>query len=249
MKSILMNPPFSANWDQKEDERFSNYGIAPKSKADFAFLLHGYSKLKSGGTMAIVLPHGVLFRGAAEGKIREALLEEGAIKAIVGLPANIFYGTSIPTVLIVLQKNREDKSVFFIDASKDFEKEKNKNVLKDDHIKKIFLAYQEQKEIDKYSRLVGYDEIKDNDFNLNIPRYVDTFEEEEPVDMVAVALGIAQIDTEIKESEKELGIMLQELEVPSGDPELIQALELTKSIFGVKSKKKAQSEDQINLEI
>lgn len=138
MNSILMNPPFSANWDRIEDERFSNYGIAPKSKADFAFLLHGYSKLEKEGTMAIVLPHGVLFRGAAEGKIRKSLLEEGAIKAIVGLPANIFYGTSIPTVLIVLQKDREDKSVFFIDASKDFEKEKNKNVLKDNHIKKYF---------------------------------------------------------------------------------------------------------------
>ncbi|MFL2076404.1 N-6 DNA methylase [Marinilactibacillus psychrotolerans] len=249
MNSILMNPPFSADWEQIEDDRFSSYGIAPKSKADFAFLLHGYSKLKSGGTMAIVLPHGVLFRGAAEGKIRKALLEEGAIKAIIGLPANIFYGTSIPTVLIILKKDREDKSVFFIDASKDFEKGKNKNLLKDEHIQKIFLTYQEQKGIEKYSRLVEYDEVKDNDFNLNIPRYVDTFEEEEPIDMGVVALEIMQIDAEIKKSEKELGSMLNELEVSNGDPELIQALELTKKMFGVKPEKKANREDQITLEI
>ncbi|WP_241153404.1 N-6 DNA methylase [Enterococcus mediterraneensis] len=225
MNSIIMNPPFSASWNQKMDERFENYGLAPKTKADYAFLLHGYSKLEDGSTMAIVLPHGVLFRGAAEGKIRKKLLEEGAIKAIVGLPANIFFGTQIPTVLIVLEKGRQDKSVLFIDASNDFTKGKNQNVLEANHIDKILDVYHQWRDIEKYAHVATADEIAENDFNLNIPRYVDTFEEEEPIDIVKLSAEILEIDRQIEENENNFLMMLDEL---TGDEAVIDA---TKSIF------------------
>ncbi len=127
--------------------------------------------------MAIVLPHGVLFRGAAEGKIRQKLLEQGAIDTIIGLPSNIFYNTSIPTTIIILKKNRTNKDVFFIDASKEFDKGKNQNTMTDNHIKKILDAYKSRDNSDKFSYLASFDEIIENDYNLNIPRYVDTFEE------------------------------------------------------------------------
>lgn len=188
MKAILMNPPYSADWVQRPDERFDAYGLAPKTKADFAFLLHGYSKLDEDGTMAIVLPHGVLFRGAAEGKIRQRLLEEGAISSIIGLPSNLFFGTNIPVALIVLTKKRKEKDVLFIDASKEFEKGKNQNFLLEEHQSKIFQAYSKRKTIDKYAHVASFNEIKENDFNLNIPRYVDTFEEEEPIDIGKTAM-------------------------------------------------------------
>lgn len=254
-ETVLMNPPYSANWSADksflEDERFKPYGkLPPKSKADFAFVLHGYHQLSPNGTMAVVLPHGVLFRGAVEGTIRQHLLEQGAIEAVIGLPEKLFLNTGIPTVILVLKKGRSKRDVMFIDASKEFEKGKSgQNFLSENHLNNIISAYRNKTDIDKYAHLASYDELNDNEFNLNIPRFVDTFEEEEPIDMGALALEIAQLDVEIKESEKELGIMLQDLEVPSGDPELIQALELTKSIFGVKSKKKADKEDQITLEI
>ncbi|MCC9861207.1 type I restriction-modification system subunit M, partial [Streptococcus agalactiae] len=155
---VLMNPPYSLKWSATAgfltDPRFSSYGVlAPKSKADFAFLLHGFYHLKNTGTMAIVLPHGVLFRGAAEGKIRQKLLEQGAIDTIIGLPSNIFYNTSIPTTIIILKKNRTNKDVFFIDASKEFDKGKNQNTMTDAHIKKILDAYKSRDNSDKFSYL------------------------------------------------------------------------------------------------
>ncbi|EOC6798178.1 N-6 DNA methylase, partial [Enterococcus faecium] len=163
-----------------DDPRFSAYGVlAPKSKADFAFLLHGYYHLKDTGVMAIVLPHGVLFRGGAEGKIRKALLENGAIDTVIGLPANIFFNTSIPTTVIILKKDRAKKDVLFIDASQDFEKIKTQNTLRDYHIDAILEAYKTRTIKDKYAYVAEFDEIVENDYNLNIPRYVDTFEEEE----------------------------------------------------------------------
>ncbi|MCT0459418.1 SAM-dependent methyltransferase, partial [Lactococcus cremoris] len=143
----------------------------PKSKADFAFLLHGFYHLKESGTMGIVLPHGVLFRGAAEGTIRQSLLEMGAIDAVIGLPANIFFGTSIPTTVIILEKNRSRRDVLFIDASQDFEKRKNQNVLLDEHIDKIVSIYKKREDIERYAHVASFDEIQENDFNLNIPRY------------------------------------------------------------------------------
>ena len=207
--AVVMNPPYSANWSADttflDDSRFNRYGkLAPKSKADFAFLLHGFYHLKETGTMAIVLPHGVLFRGAAEGVIRQKLLEDGSIYAVIGMPANLFFGTSIPTTVIVLKKNRQTRDVLFIDASREFVKGKNQNKLSEENIQKILETYAERKDVEKYAHLATFDEIKENDYNLNIPRYVDTFEEEEPIDMVHVGNDIKKIRQEQQVLEKEL---------------------------------------------
>ena len=185
---IVANPPYSQGWEASpeliNDERFSSYGVlAPKSKADYAFILTMLHSLKEDGTMAVVLPHGVLFRGGTEEKIRKTLIEKNYIDAIIGLPANTFYGTTIPTLIMILKKNRENKDVLFIDASREFEKGKNKNYIREQDIAKIFDTYIERKEIEKYSHNATFEEIEKNGFNLNIPRYVDCFEEEEPVDI------------------------------------------------------------------
>lgn len=177
---VLMNPPYSAKWSAAagflQDERFSDYGVlAPKSKADYAFLLHGLYHLKSNGTMVIVLPHGVLFRSAAEGKIREKLLRAGNIYAVIGLPANLFYNTSIPTCIIVLKKHRDGRDVLFIDASGKYEKGKRQNSMTDEHIDSVIELYNGRTTVEKESFLAGFEDIEKNDFNLNIPRYVDKF--------------------------------------------------------------------------
>ena len=219
-EAIVANPPFSAKWSSDksflDDERFSAYGkLAPKSKADYAFLQHMIYHLDENGTMGIVLPHGVLFRGAAEGTIREYLVgEKNYLDAVIGLPANIFYGTSIPTCILIFKKCRtDDADVLFIDASKDFEKVKNQNKLRPEDIEKIVNTYRNREEIDKYSHKASIDEIRENDFNLNIPRYVDTFEEEEPIDLdevcdelFKIALEMEEVDKEIKKYCDELGI-------------------------------------------
>ncbi len=215
--AVTMNPPYSAKWSAaegfKSDERFMDYGgkLAPKSKADYAFLLHGYYHLRQTGTMAIVLPHGVLFRGAAEGTIREILLKKGAIYAVIGLPANMFYNTSIPTCIIVLKKQREGRDVLFIDASNLYEKEKKQNVMKDEHIDKVLEIYKDRKTIDKVSYLASYEDIEANDFNLNIPRYVDTSEEEEAIDLKQLTANIKETNNSIKEANSNLLSMLGEL--------------------------------------
>ncbi len=231
--AVVMNPPYSANWsaDNKflNDPRFERYGkLAPKSKADFSFLLHGFYHLNDKGTMGIVLPHGVLFRGASEGAIRKTLLEMGAIDAVIGLPANIFYGTSIPTVVLILKKNRATRDVLFIDSSKDFEKQKNQNNLRPQDILKIVDTYKKREDTPKYAHLASYDEIVSNDYNLNIPRYVDTFEEEKPIDIVALSNEIVDINAQIKQKEAEFLAMLDELAVTDDTRELIEA---TKLIF------------------
>lgn len=213
---VLMNSPYSQKWSGDagflQDPRFSSYGVlAPKSKADFAFLLHGFYHLKHTGIMAIVLPHGVLFRGNAEQKIRKHLLEEGAIDTIIGLPANIFYNTSIPTTVIILKKNCTTKDVFFIDASKEFDKGKNQNVMTDEHIAKILAAYQDRQDIDKFAHLANFDEIVENDYNLNIPRYVDTFEEEPVIPLPDLADQLADTDKQIAETTAKLESMLTQL--------------------------------------
>lgn len=220
--SVVMNPPYSANWSAADkflsDARFERYGrLAPKNTADFAFLLHGFYHLKDTGTMGIVLPHGVLFRGKAEGVIRQTLLESGAIEAVIGLPANIFYGTSIPTTVIILKKNRSNRDVLFIDASQDFEKRKNQNFLLDEHIDKIISAYKQRQDIDKYAYVANLKEIEENDYNLNIPRYIDTSEDAEPVDLEQVQKKLNQIDDEIVEVEQEINAYLVELGVLKHD--------------------------------
>lgn len=230
--SVVMNPPYSAKWSADDtfldDSRFNRYGkLAPKSKADFAFLLHGYYHLKETGTMAIVLPHGVLFRGAAEGVIRKKLLEDGSIYAVIGMPANLFFGTSIPTTVIILKKNRTNRDVLFIDASSDFIKEKNQNKLTQENIEKVVSTYKERKTIEKYAHLASFEEIKENDFNLNIPRYVDTFEEEVPIDMIAIGKEIKEIRQEKQALEKSLFEAISSLQVSSEDAEWIKgALEV-----------------------
>ena len=169
--------------------------------------------LGDGGTMACVAPHGVLFRGAAEGKIRQFLIEKkNYIDAIIGLPANIFYGTSIPTCILVMKKCRkEDDNILFIDASKEFEKVKTQNKLRQEHIDKIVSTYRERKEIEKYSHCATLQEIKDNDYNLNIPRYVDTFEEEEEIDIKAVMSEIKELEAKRAELDAQIDVYLKEL--------------------------------------
>ena len=216
--AVVANPPFSAAWSAAEkfnnDDRFSKAGVlAPKSKADYAFILHMIHHLNEGGTMACVAPHGILFRGAAEGKIRRFLIEKkNYIDAIIGLPANIFYGTSIPTCIIVVKKCRtSDDNILFIDASKEFEKVKTQNKLREEHIQKIIDTYRSRTEIEKYSHLASLQEVADNDYNLNIPRYVDTFEEEEPIDIKAVMGEIKQLEAERAELDKQIDVYLKEL--------------------------------------
>jgi type I restriction enzyme M protein len=224
---VLMNPPYSAKWSAAagflQDERFSDYGVlAPKSKADYAFLLHGLYHLKSGGTMAIVLPHGVLFRGAAEGKIREKLLRSGNIYAVIGLPSNLFYNTSIPTCIVVLKKHREGRDVLFIDASKKFDKGKKQNSMTDEHIHSVIDLYTKRETVEKECFLADFEEIEKNDFNLNIPRYVDTFEEEEEIDLNELITDMQKTDEEMEQVQGEFLSFLKEL--TSEDAELMATM-------------------------
>lgn len=233
---VLMNPPYSARWSAAagflQDERFSDYGVlAPKSKADYAFLLHGLYHLKSSGTMAIVLPHGVLFRGAAERKIREKLLRAGNIHAVIGLPANLFYNTSIPTCIIVLKKHREGRDVLFIDASRKFEKGKKQNAMTDEHIDSVIELYNRRETVEKESFLAEFEDIEKNDFNLNIPRYVDNFEQEEEVDLNALLNDMKQTEGEINRIQGEFVSMIKDLTSP--DESINQTLnDLIKMIEG-----------------
>lgn len=216
--AVVMNPPYSHPWSADagflSDPRFQAYEkLAPKSKADFAFMLHGFYHLKNDGCMGIVLPHGVLFRGAGEGTIRKHLLENGSIYAVIGMPANIFFSTSIPTCIVILKKNRDSRDVLFIDASKEFKAGKAQNFMEPEHIDKIVEVYNARQDVEKFAHLATFDEIKENDFNLNIPRYVDTFEEEEPVDIPAVQARLKQhreeaaaLDDELAGYFKELGL-------------------------------------------
>ncbi|MDU1315817.1 type I restriction-modification system subunit M [Anaerococcus hydrogenalis] len=207
--AVLMNPPYSAKWDASkgflDDPRFSEYGVLPpKSRADFAFLLHGVYHLKNTGTMAILLPHGVLFRSGAEAKIRKIMLENGSIDAVIGLAPNLFYSTGIPVSLIILKKDKTDRSVYFIDASEEFVKKGNKNELTEDNIQKIYKALRSREEIDKFAHLAKFEEIEENGFNLNIPRYVDTFEEEDPIDLAEVSKDIKAINEEADKLKAEI---------------------------------------------
>lgn len=190
--AVVSNPPYSLHWNpsgKENDSRYSKYGLAPKSKADYAFLLHDLYHLKPDGIMTIVLPHGVLFRGGEEGQIRKNLIEQNNIDAIIGLPANIFFGTGIPTIIMVLRQKRENTDVLVIDASKGFVKDAQKNRLRASDIRRIVDTVKGRLSIDKYSHLVSRDEIRDNDYNLNIPRYVDSSEETEGYDIYASMFG------------------------------------------------------------
>lgn len=230
-QAIVANPPFSLDkWamgfagEGSTDKKFKmeasldphrrfEWGVPPASKGDYAFVQHMLYSLAEDGRMATILPHGVLFRGASEGRIRKQIIEMNLLDAVIGLPESLFYGTSIPACIMVFRKDRTQNDVLFIDASAEehYEKDKNQNKLREQDIEKIVETYEQRKTVDKYSYVATLDEIKENDFNLNIPRYVDTFEEEEPVDMEAVRDNILNIKREIQEVEVQMEKYLKEL--------------------------------------
>lgn len=215
--AVVANPPFSLRWDPTEetakDFRFSRYGVAPKSAADFAFLLHGFHFLSDNGTMAIILPHGVLFRGGKELDIRKKLLEDDNIDAVIGLPANLFYSTGIPVCILVLKKCRKNEKILFINASgeENYEKGKRQNHLRDKDVEKIVKTYQFRREETRYSRQVSLQEIRDNDYNLNITRYVNLSKDEEPIHLEAVTKQLHETDAKIEEACNKLNVFLKEL--------------------------------------
>lgn len=225
-EAVVANPPFSAQWSASpihlSDERFAQYGkLAPSSKADYAFIQHMIYQLDDNGTMAVVMPHGVLFRGAAEGHIRKFLIEQkNFLDTVIGLPPNLFFGTSIPACILVFKKCRTaEKDVLFIDASKQFEKGKNQNRLRPEDIDKIIETYEQRKTEDKYSYVASLVEIRENDYNLNIPRYVDTFEEEAEIDLDAVVAEIRKLDAESADLDAKIKTYTDELGIasPFGD--------------------------------
>jgi len=222
---VVANPPFSLDkWgaDAAENDRFKRFwrGIPPKSKGDWAFISHMVEvAIEKEGRVAVVVPHGVLFRGGSEGRIRRAMIEENLLDTVVGLPANLFPTTSIPVAILVFDRTREKggvnegrKDILFIDASRDFMPGKNQNTLTPEHIEKIVTTYQKREKIEKYAHVAGIDEIKENNFNLNIPRYVDTFEEEEEIDIDAIQREIDQLEKELIEVRVKMASKLKEIE-------------------------------------
>ncbi len=216
--AIVANPPFSYRWEPTDaladDVRFKSHGLAPKSAADFAFLLHGFHFLKDEGVMAIILPHGVLFRGGAEEKIRTKLLKDGHIDTVIGLPANLFYSTGIPVCILVLKKCKKPDDVLFINAAEHFDKGKRQNQLKPEHIQKIIDAYKNRTEEPRYSRRVEMAEIEKNDFNLNISRYISTAVGEEEIDLAATHEALVEIEKDIKKARDTHNGFLKELGLP-----------------------------------
>ena len=228
--AIVANPPFSAHWSASplmmNDDRYSQYGrLAPSTKADMAFVQHMLHHLSEDGTMAIILPHGVLFRGAAEGHIRQYLIAQlNYLDAVIGLPANIFYGTSIPTCVLVFKKCRKHPdNILFIDASRHFDKVKTQNVIRPEHIQKIVDAYKTRTNEDKYSYVASLASVKANDYNLNIPRYVDTFETEDVIDLAALSMQLAELDEASKATDVTIAAFCKELGIAS--PFAVQGLQ------------------------
>lgn len=218
-EAVVANPPFSYRWDPSdaisEDMRFKNHGVAPKSAADFAFLLHGLHYLKDDGVMAIILPHGVLFRGGAEERIRRKLLQDGHIDTVIGLPANLFYSTGIPVCILVLKKCKRSDDVLFINAAEHFEKGRRQNQLADRHIDKIIETYEQRPaEVPRYARRVSMQEIEKNDFNLNISRYVSTAVADEEIDLTAVHTELVALEQKIKTATDKHNEFLKELGLP-----------------------------------
>ena len=223
-EAVVANPPFSARWKgadnplHETDDRFSQYGrLAPSSKADFAFVIHMIHQMADNGTAAVVLPHGALFRGAAEGIIREHIIkEQNYLDAVIGLPPNLFYGTSIPACILVLKKCRvHDDNILFIDASADSEKKANQNFLSDDHVEKILEAYTKRENIEKYAYVAPLSEVKNNEYNLNIPRYVDTFEKDDEVDISDISSKLAHLDDAMKVTDQTISKHCKELGIPA----------------------------------
>ncbi|WP_006787512.1 type I restriction-modification system subunit M [Thiorhodospira sibirica] len=216
--AVVANPPFSYRWEPNEalgeDFRFKSHGLAPKSAADFAFLLHGFHFLSDEGTMAIILPHGVLFRGGVESRIRTKLLKDGHIDTVIGLPPNLFFSTGIPVCILVLKKCKKPDDVLFINAAEHFEKGKRQNFLKPEHIDKIVATYQHRQEEERYSRRVSMEEIEKNDYNLNISRYVSTAKAEEDIDLEAVHARLGEIEKRMAEAANQHNQYLKQLNLP-----------------------------------
>jgi len=216
---VVANPPFSLDkWgaDEATHDRYNRFwrGIPPKSKGDYAFISHmAETALEGDGRVGVIVPHGVLFRGGAEGKIRQAMVEENLLKAVIGLPANLFFGTGIPAAILIFDKNKKTKDILFIDASREYLDGKKQNYLREQYIEKIVKTFKAFKSVDKYAYRATPNEIKENDFNLNIPRYVDTFEEEAEVDIPAVQKEIKQIEAELATTRKQMDKYLKELEL------------------------------------
>jgi type I restriction enzyme M protein len=214
---VVANPPFSLDkWGQDEAgaDHYNRFhrGVPPKSKGDYAFILHMIETItETSGRVGVVVPHGVLFRGSSEGKIRKQLIEENLLDAVVGLPANLFYGTGIPAAILVFKKGKSDNTVLFIDASREYDDAKTQNRLAEEHIEKIVATYTARENVDKYAYVAEFDEIKENDFNLNIPRYVDTFEEEEEIDIRAVQKEMDSLNAELAQVQEQMHGYLKEL--------------------------------------
>ncbi|UTW03059.1 type I restriction-modification system subunit M [Amphritea atlantica] len=214
---VTANPPFSLDkWghDEAEHDKFGRFrrGVPPKSKGDYAFILHMIETLKPGsGRMGVVVPHGVLFRGSSEGKIRKQLIDENLLDAVIGLPEKLFYGTGIPAAILLFRKDKHDDKVLFIDASSEFKAGKNQNLLTTDHIAKILSTYKAGQDVDKYAYLASLEEIQENDYNLNIPRYVDTFEEEDEIDLMEVRTERKQLQVQLNDLESDMAKYLEEL--------------------------------------
>ena len=214
---VTANPPFSLDkWghDEAEHDKFSRFrrGIPPKTKGDYAFILHMIETLKpKTGRMGVVVPHGVLFRGSSEGKIRQQLIDENLLDAVIGLPEKLFYGTGIPAAILIFKKAKSDNKVLFIDASREFKAGKNQNLLTEENIRKIVDTYRNGASVEKYSYIASLEEIQENDYNLNIPRYVDTFEQEEEIDLMAVRAEREKLKTQLAELEGEMAKYLSEL--------------------------------------
>jgi type I restriction enzyme M protein len=214
---VTANPPFSLDkWghDTAENDKFGRFkrGIPPKTKGDYAFISHMIETLKpKTGRMAVVVPHGVLFRGSSEGNIRQKLIDENLLDAVIGLPEKLFYGTGISAAILIFSKAKSDDSVLFIDASRDFKSGKNQNALSDEHIKNILLAYRYRINSDKYSHRATLKDIQDNQYNLNIPRYVDIFEEEETIDLITIRAERELLKTKLMDLEEKMNIYLKEL--------------------------------------
>ena len=209
--TVISNPPYSQSWVPQMDERFEGYKLAPKSKADFAFILDGLYSLNASGTAAFILPHGVLFRGQAEGDIRRKLIEDNLLDAVIGLPSNLFTNTAIPVCILVFKKNRANTDILFIDAQKDFVKHKNKNVMTAEQVEKVIKSYKDRADIERYSSNISMSTILDNDYNLNIPRYIDSFEPEEIPDAVQLAKDLNEINRESRKLGLEIAEMLKQL--------------------------------------
>ncbi|EGQ7830419.1 type I restriction-modification system subunit M [Vibrio parahaemolyticus] len=220
--AVVANPPFSANWSANElhlnSERFADYGrLAPKSKADFAFILHMLHQLNDTGTLAVVVPHGILFRGAAEGHIRKHLIDKkNYLDAVIGLPGDIFFGTNIPTCILVFKKARKHPdNVLFIDASNQFGKGKAQNFLREEDVERIIEVYNKRESVEKFAHVAELAEIVENEYNLNIPRYVDTFVEEERVDIENVAISIRSLDRRMRDLDTEISEFCNDLNISS----------------------------------